>query len=131
MGALEYEGALRASLQAEYQIRLLSDYQTEPERSLGELADLVAHLPVGCALWREVGGVIALTGEEFLAREVIFRLDGLAYQNAGGEGRKPERMPLPRPAAEERAEHRLREKRQTEKARKHAERGRRRSQPTT
>ena len=130
MGALEHESALRASLQGEYQLRLLPDYRTEPERTLSELADYVAHLPPGCALWREVGGVLALTTEAQLTREVVFRLDGLAYQNAGGQGRKPERLPLPRAAAEERAEKRERDERMAAKARRHAERDRRRSTST-
>lgn len=128
MGALaDHEGALRASLQTHYGLRLLSDGRTEPERDLMELADYVAHLPPGCALWRETGGVLALSEESLFASEVVHRLDWLLWHKGEGKGPKPERIPMPRPAAELRAEAREKSKSTASKAQRHAERVRRRS----
>jgi hypothetical protein len=104
-GALDdHEGALRASLQAEYGIRLLRDGRTDPARSPCELGDLVAGLPHGCALWRAAGGPIALTDEAHLLREAIYRLEVIDWHNAGSKGTAPKRIELPRPAHEVRAE---------------------------
>lgn len=127
-GALaEHEGALRASLQAAYGLRLLRGGRTEPARTLTEVCDYVAHLPHGCALWVETGGALALTEESILLREAVYRLDGLLWYETEQKGPKPERIPLPRPSAEMRAEQREQHDRMATKARKHAERQRRRS----
>lgn len=103
---VHHEGALRASLQAEYGIRLLphGGGRTEPHRSPRELADLVEHLPPGCALAREMGGAAALSNEALMGREIEFTIRSVAYGLTGGKGKAPERIPLPRAAHEERAE---------------------------
>ncbi|WP_248240556.1 hypothetical protein [Microbacterium kunmingense] len=126
-GALDdHEGALRASLQAEYGIRLLRDGRTDPERTPSELGDLVAGLPHGCALWRAAGGPIALTDEAHLLREAIFRLEVIDWHNGGSKGTPPKRIDLPRPAHEVRKE----QAKQTAKAERHAARQKRRASKT-
>lgn len=126
-GALDdHEGALRASLQAEYGIRLLRGGRTDPARTPAELGDLVAGLPHGCALWRAAGGPIALTDEAHLLREAIYRLEVIDWHNAGSKGAAPKRIELPRPAHEVRAE----EARQTAKADQWAARQKRRASKT-
>lgn len=129
-GALaEHEGALRASMQAAYGLRLLRGGRTEPARTLTEVCDYVAHLPHGCALWIETGGPLALSEEALLLRETVYRLDGLLWNDTEQKGPKPERIPFPRPAAEMRAEQREHHDRMATKARKAARRQGR--QPTT
>ena len=60
----------------------------------------------------------------------MFRLEVLAWQQTDGKGAKPERIPLPRPAAEARSEAKQQQDRMAEKARKHALRDQRRSATT-
>ena len=73
VGALsDEEGALRASLQAVYGIRLLPGGRTEPYRSPAEVGDLVANLPPGCALWVATGGPLAWTAETHMLAMVEF-----------------------------------------------------------
>lgn len=104
MGALhEQESALRASLQAEYGIRLLrhGGGRTEPPRTPIELAELVVHLPPGSALWMATGGGSALTTEAMLLREAIYRLEVLDWHAHDPKNpKRPERIPLPKPAHE-------------------------------
>ena len=130
-GALfEYEGALRASMQAVYQLRLLPGGRTEPSRTLREVSDYVAHLPQGCALWVETGGPLALTNEATLLGELIYLAEVADWRATEGKGRRPERMKPPRPAAELRAEAREHGDRITDKARKHAARQQRQAATT-
>jgi hypothetical protein len=92
------EGALRASFQAEYSgLRLLphGNGRTDPARTPEEVADLVVNLPPGCALWRVMGGNLALTYEAQLLREVEFRLNVLDWRLLGSKGRAPTRLDLP------------------------------------
>ena len=117
-------------MQAAYRLRLLRGGRTEPARTLTEVADYVEHLPPGCALWIEAGGMLALTTESQLLAEAVFRLEMLAWQNGEGRGPKPERIKPPRPAAEMRAEQREQDDRMAAKARRHANRDRRRSRQT-
>ncbi|OJU39681.1 MAG: hypothetical protein BGN97_00225 [Microbacterium sp. 69-10] len=100
------ESALRASLQAEYGIRLLLDAggRTEPGRTPRELADLVEHLPGGCALGRAIGGDAAITTEAHMTRAVEHTIRMTAWSEAGGKGKQPEPMRLPRAAGEVAAE---------------------------
>lgn len=126
-GALQHEGALRASLQAVYGLRLLRGGRTEPARTLREVSDYVAHLPHGCALWLEVGGPLALSDEVHLLTEVVFRLEVLDWHQGESKGPKPERIKPPRPAAEMRAQAQAASNRMASKAHKHAERQRRRA----
>ena len=106
-GALaHHEGAVRASLQAEYGLRLLPGRQgrTKPHRTPGELADLIEHLPPGCALFRVMGGASALSNEALLTRQVEHTLRDIHWQKAGGTKtgeKRPEPIPLPRRAGEE------------------------------
>lgn len=122
-----HEGALRASLQAEYGLRLLPDGhgRTEPYRTPRELADLVEHLPPGCALFRVMGGPAALTNEALMGRAVEHTLRDIAWQKAGAKGKRPEPIPLPSRAGEE--EHAAAVV--SEKARRWQERQERRDQP--
>ena len=122
-----HEGALRASLQAEYGLRLLPDGQgrTEPYRTPRELADLVEHLPAGCALFRAMGGAAALSNEALMGRAVEHTLRDIAWQKAGAKGKRPEPFPLPKPAGQEEAAAAV----VSEKARRWQERQERRDQP--
>lgn len=107
MGAYsQQESALRASLQAEYGIRLLrhGGGRTEPERSPFEVADLIVNLPGGCALWVATGGPAALTTTDHLLREAIFHLDVLDWHAHDPKGQQPRRIPLPKPASETQTE---------------------------
>ncbi|MCC2031833.1 hypothetical protein [Microbacterium allomyrinae] len=124
VGALvEHEGALRASLQAVYGLRLRPGGRTEPARTLSELTDLVAGLPPGCALWRAAGGAVALTDESMLLREAIYRLEVLDWHAHNPKGAQPKRIELPKPAHEARAE----EAKQNAKAEAYARRQARRA----
>lgn len=103
---MNHEGALRASLQAEYQMRLLrgGNGRTDPPRGLLELSDLVHYLPFGSALWREYGGELALSDEGHLLREVEFALRVQDWHAGGSKGTAPVRIELPKSAEERRAE---------------------------
>jgi hypothetical protein len=82
---VEHPGALRASLQAVYGIRLAAhDY------GVLELADLVANLPPGCALWRAAGGPLAWTDEVHMLARVEHGVRVLAWMKTedGAKGRK-------------------------------------------
>jgi len=81
----------------------------------------------GCALWIDTGGVPALSAEAHLLREAVYRLEVLDWHTGGSNGPQPKRIELPEPAHEARARQAV----MAEKARKHAARDRRRSQPTT
>lgn len=69
---LEFEGAMRASLMAQYPalppLRQILSGTTDVTPS--ELADYVKALPPGCALWREVGGDIAWSVEAHLLARI-------------------------------------------------------------
>lgn len=67
-----HAGALRASIRAEY-------HATPRDFGVLELADLVAWLPPGCALWRSVGGPLAWSEETHLLNLVEHRLRVLAW----------------------------------------------------
>ncbi|WP_119697045.1 hypothetical protein [Microbacterium halotolerans] len=100
MSVLErHEDALRASLQAEYGLRLLPDAggRTQPPRTPGEVADLVEWLPAGTALARAVGGMPALSTEAAMTRELEHTERLIAWASSGGRGAKPDPIPLPDP----------------------------------
>lgn len=93
---------MRASLQAAYGVRL-SDHPY----GLLELADLVAHLPPGCALWRAAGGPLAWSDEMHMLARVDHGVRVLAWMKTedGQKGRKPpEPEEPPPPAGQVRAE---------------------------
>jgi hypothetical protein len=96
----QHEGALRASLQAVYGIRL-SGVRSQM-RAL-ELADLVAYLPDGCPLWQSVGGPRAWSPETHLLNLVEFRLRVLDWRktNDGKHGHKAPKLHKPPPLAHE------------------------------
>ncbi|BDZ40827.1 hypothetical protein GCM10025865_01260 [Paraoerskovia sediminicola] len=99
---LEFEGALRASLRAEYGVDLRS-----PGMGARDLADLTANLPPGCALWRAIGGPMAWSDEVHMLSAVEFRLRVLAWQKteAGSKNRdRPEPNDPPRSVFEKRVE---------------------------
>jgi hypothetical protein len=111
VGALrEQEGALRASLQAEYGLRLLRHGGGRVvdiggrDRTPFEVADLVVHLPAGCALWVATGGPAALSTEAHLLRETIFKLDVIDWHAHDPKGQRPTRIELPARAHERQAE---------------------------
>lgn len=91
----EHEGALRASLQTEYGLRLLDGGRTDPARTPRELADYVEHLPTGCALGRAQGGPAAWPVEALVTRELEHSLRMVAWQFSGGQGKRPEPLKLP------------------------------------
>ena len=69
---------------------------------VGELADLVAWLPPGCAFWLDVGGPAALTLEQRELRRVSYWLRVLDYRERGSKGEKPKPEPEPEYAEERR-----------------------------
>lgn len=65
-----------------------------------ELADMVAHLPPGCALWRAAGGPLAWSDEVHMLSRVDYGVRVLAWMKTedGSRGRnapKPEEPPTP------------------------------------
>lgn len=102
IAALEFEGALRASLRAEYGVDL-----RDPGMTALDLADLAANLPPGCALFRATGGDMAWSFETHMLAHVEFRLRVLAWQKTedGKHGRnKPEPIKAPSSVYEKQAE---------------------------
>lgn len=97
---MHHEGSLRASLMAVYGLRL-SEARTWPAR---EVADLVAWLPPGCALWMDIGGPASLSAEVHELRRVGYWLRVLDYRERGSKGEKPKPDPDPSYAHERRAE---------------------------
>lgn len=95
-----HEGALRASLMAEYGLRL-SEARTWPAR---EVADLVEWLPAGCAFWQDVGGPASISMESRELRHATFWLRVLDYRERESKGEKPKPAPEPQWAHERRAE---------------------------
>lgn len=80
---------MRASLLAEYGVRL-----SAPSCGLLELADLVVHLPPGCALWRAAGGPLAWSDEVHMLAKVEHGLRVLAWQKTE-DGSKGRNQPKP------------------------------------
>jgi hypothetical protein len=96
-GALaHYESALRASLRAAYGVNLSS-----PGMPFTDLADLVIHLPPGCALWRATGGPLAWPDEVAALHGVTYGLAVLAWQNSSRDKSKYPKPPEPPPFAHE------------------------------
>jgi len=95
-----HEGALRASLMAEYGLRL-GEVRGWPA---SEVADLVAWLPAGCAFWQDFGGPAALTLEASQLRRVVYWLRVLDYRERGSKGERPQPDPDPPYAHERRAQ---------------------------
>ncbi|SDF99433.1 hypothetical protein SAMN04487781_3229 [Cellulosimicrobium cellulans] len=87
----EHRGPLRASLRAEYQIDL-----SRPGMPWTELADLVAGLTPGCALWRAMGGPMAWSQETQTLVAILDVLRILEWENGGIVQRKPRGSP-PKP----------------------------------
>lgn len=85
---------MRASVRAEYGIGV---------RDVGvlELADLVAWLPKGCALWQSYGGENARSVEVEALLLIDYRLRQQMWVNGGKKGPEPE-YPAPPPLASER-----------------------------
>jgi hypothetical protein len=77
---------LRASLQAVYGIRLST---VRTNLCALELADLVAFLPDGCALWQSIGGSRAWSPEMHLLNHIEWRLQILDWRKTknGKDGR--------------------------------------------
>ena len=69
-----------------------------------DLADLVAWLPAGSALWMAVGGPAALTAEAHELRAIEFRLRELGWMKSkdAQSGRNRPKPPDPVPFAHER-----------------------------
>jgi len=84
-----HRGALLASFTAEYRMPLFGNGYR-----LSELADLVAWLPPGCALWRSVGGPLAWSQEVHMLNQVEFRLRVL-YWVQTKDGSKGANQPKP------------------------------------
>jgi hypothetical protein len=104
IGAVEHEGPLRASLRSEYGMNL-----RDPGVTLLDLADLVANLPAGCALYRAIGGPMAWTEEVHLLAAAEFRLRVLAWMKTedGPKGRnQPKPIDPPKSVYEKQAEQR-------------------------
>lgn len=99
-----YESALRASLRAVYGVNL-----SNPGMPFTDLADLTAHLPPGCALWRATGGPLAWSDEVAALHGVTYGLAVLAWQNGSREKSKYPKPPEPPPLAHEVEERKNRE----------------------
>ncbi|MFJ6547456.1 hypothetical protein [Microbacterium sp. NPDC091676] len=95
-----HRGALRASLIADCNGLRLADAVTWPAR---EFADIVAWLPPGSALWRDMGGPAALSEEVRMLRAVEFGLRVLDWRMRQGKGQRPRPLPDPPYAHERRA----------------------------
>lgn len=91
---------MRASLQAVYGIRLAA---VRTQMGALELADLVAFLPDGCALWQSVGGNRAWSPETHLLNLVEFRLRVLDWRDTkdGRDGKNQPKLHKPPPLAHE------------------------------
>ena len=85
-----YEPVLNASMLTVYGLRW---DQVDPV----EGSELVAALPPGCALWRAVGGPLALTREEERLRWVEFRLQVLAWMQTEDAKHKRNQPKPPQP----------------------------------
>lgn len=72
-----HRGALRASLLAEYHLRLDDALKTMGARELGELA---WYLPPGCAMWKSIGGPMAWSDTVAELKQVNFHLRVIAWQ---------------------------------------------------
>jgi hypothetical protein len=55
-----------------------------------DLAEHVIWLPPGCALWRAIGGPLALTPEDRSLSFIEFRLRVLEWHMGHDKGKKPE-----------------------------------------
>jgi hypothetical protein len=106
----ERQGALRASIAAEYPglppLRTILTGRTDVDAL--DLADYVAHLPLGCALYRASGGPLAWTTDVHMLSHVLHGLDILTWQNTGimtrnPKGSQPVPMEPPKSVAEARA----------------------------
>lgn len=62
-----------------------------------ELADLVVHLPPGCALWRAAGGPLAWSDETHMLTRIDHGIRVLAWMKTedGAKGRKPPKAEEP------------------------------------
>lgn len=101
---------MRASIAAEYPglptLRTILTGRTDVNAL--DLADYVAHLPLGCALWREAGGPLSWTTETHMMSHILHGLDILAWQNTAimtrnPKGQQPRPMDPPKATAEVRA----------------------------
>lgn len=86
-----HRGALSASMWAVYQI----DIEAPPVGAL-RLAELMEHLPGGCALWQSVGGPRAWSDELHGLYLLELRIRQLLWQGAGDKS-KPQPKPIPYP----------------------------------
>ena len=100
MALTHHVGALRASLLSEYGVRL-GEVRSWPAR---EVADLVAWLPPGCALWRDVGGPASLSDESRTLQLLDYSVRVLDFHTRQGKGPKPKPPEAPAYAHERRAE---------------------------
>lgn len=98
----------------------------EPGMNASDLADLVAWLPPGAALWRAVGGPLSWAPVEHVGAQIVHGLDRLEWRQTedGAKGRNPPPPIEPPPLTGETQEA---EAKTTRKARLHAERQARRS----
>jgi|SRR5690625_2243578 len=94
-----HQGALRASLRAEYQV----DLARIGEFTLNEVIDFVMWLPPGCALWLALGGPAALTGETKQLQWTNYLLQAVLYRMGGSKGPKPKEPKPPEYDHERRA----------------------------
>ena len=97
-GALhKHGGSLRASLLAEYGIRLVRG------ESIVFLGDLFGNLPLGCAVWRAIGGPLAWSEESHRLNLIEYRLRVIAWQQSkdGRENRNHPKPPESPPYADE------------------------------
>jgi hypothetical protein len=125
---------LRASLAAEYPglptLRVLLSGRGGVDAV--ELADYVAYLPPGCALWRYMGGDLAWSDESRMLSYVLHASDLLVWQNTAimtrnPRGSQPKPMQAPTGVGEAlEAQERLESKREKRHARR-AERKRMRA----
>lgn len=85
----DHRGPLRASVRAAYGIDL-----RDPCARWDDLADLVAALPPGCALWRATGGPLAWSDETHALMGLEHGVRVLAWQQTA-DGHKGTNQPRP------------------------------------
>lgn len=101
-GMRDHAAPLSASFLATYRERLWVALRVW---GVLEVADLVAHLPPGCAFWQAVGGPRAWSDDQHMLMLIEFRLRELQWQGAGNKSApRPEPRKPPDLSGAEKAE---------------------------
>lgn len=110
---VSHEGALRASLRAEYGIDLRN-----PGIGSLDLADLTVNLPPGCAFWQSFGGPKAWTDEVHALMMIEHDTRHGHWLQAGGKGLPPKPIEPPPFSGEERRRNAVAQRRAQRRAKR-------------